>query len=90
MLQAQGIHLEIGNPKNVNKNPVAERAIEELGRECVSLYGGPVSKATLALSTANFNSRICRDGISARELWTRCDQITGDQLNFTNRDIIHS
>ena len=72
MLQFHGITLDVGRIKNPNKNPVAERAIEELGLELLSLNpeGGPMSKVTLALATANINSRIRRDGLSAREVWT--------------------
>ena len=68
--------------KNPNKNPVAERAIEELGLELLNLSpeGGPVSDVTLALATANTNSRIRRDGLSVREVWTQRDQLTGEQL----------
>jgi hypothetical protein len=37
ILQQYGISLIIGNSKNVNKNPVAEKAIEELGLDCLSI-----------------------------------------------------
>ena len=79
ILLSHGITLEIGRVKNPNKNPVAERAIEELGLELLNLSpeGGPVSDVTLALATANTNSRIRRDGLSAREVWTQRDQLTG-------------
>ena len=55
ILLSHGITLEIGRVKNSNKNPVAERAIEELGLEPLNLSrgGGPVSDVTLALATAN-------------------------------------
>ena len=77
-----GIHLELGNVKNVNKNPVAENAIRELGLECLNINpeGGPLSIATLAMATANLNARIRGGGLSAREVWTQRDQITGKQL----------
>ena len=72
ILLSHGITLEIGRVKNPNKNPVAERAIEELGLELLNLSpeGGPVSDITLALATANTNSPIRHDGLSAREVWT--------------------
>jgi len=52
ILFSHGITLEIGRVKNPNKNPIAERAIEELGLELLNLSpeGGPVSDVTLALS----------------------------------------
>ena len=92
ILLSHGITLEIGRVKNPNKNPVAERAIEELGLELLNLSpeGGPVSDVTLALATANANSRIRRDGLSAREVWTQRDQLTGEQLPIVDRQLILS
>ena len=90
ILNQYGISLEMGHAKNVNKNPVAEHAIQEIGVELLHLSpdGGPISKVTLALATANLNSRIRRDGLSARELWTQRDQVTGEQLPIVDREII--
>ena len=53
VLTKNGITLVVGQIKNINKNPVAEHAIEELGRECLRIQpeGGPLSKLTLALAT---------------------------------------
>lgn len=70
ILLSHGLHLKVGTIKNPNNNPVAEHAIEELGLELLNLSpeGGPVSNATLALATANMNSRIQRDGLSVREV----------------------
>ena len=92
ILLSHGITLEIGRVKNPNKNPVAERAIEELGLELLNLSseGGPVSDVTLALATANTNSRIRHDGLSAREVWTQRDQLTGEQLPIVDRQLILS
>ena len=73
---------EIGHVKNVKK-PVAEHAIKELGIELLQLSpgGGLVSTVTLALATANLNSRIRRDDLSARDVWTQRDQITAEQTD---------
>ena len=92
ILLSHGITLEIGRVKNPNKNPVAERAIEELCLELLNLSpeGGAVSDVTLALATANTNSRIQRDGLSAHEVWTQRDQLTGQQLPIVDRQIILS
>ena len=90
LLQQYGIALELGSPKNVNKNPVAERAIDELGLECLHLSpeGSPLTKVSLALAVANMNSRIRKGGLSARELFTQRDQLTGEQLPIGDREII--
>ena len=85
-----GIALEVGQPKNLNKNPVAESAIKELGLECLHLSpeGGPLSKVQVALATASLNARLRRDGLSARDMWTQRDQFTGQQLAIQDRHII--
>jgi hypothetical protein len=90
LLKARSIQLIIGNPKNVNKNPVAERAIEELGLEILRVCpeGVTLSPVTLALATASMNTRIRGHGLSAREVWTQRDQITGEQLPLEDRQII--
>ena len=76
--------------KNVNKNPVAEYAVKELGLECLHICpeDGPVTMVTLALATANMNSRIRHHGLSTKEVWTQHDQVTGDQLALDDRQII--
>lgn len=88
--KAHGIVLDIGRAKNPNKNPVAEKAIQELGRECLNLSpeGGPLRPVTLALVTANLNARIRNNGLSAREVWTQRDQVTGQQLPVEDAQII--
>ena len=92
ILLSHGITFEIGRVKNRNKNPVAERAIEELGLERLNLSpeGGPVSDVTPALATANTNSRIRRGGLSAREVWNQRDHLTGEQLPVVARQLILS
>ena len=44
--------------KKQNKNPVAEKAMQELELELLHLIpeGGPISEINLALSTANMNA----------------------------------
>ena len=90
VLKSHDIILVFGETKNVNKNPVAEYAVKELGLECLHICpeGGPVTMVTLALATANMNSRIRHHGLSAKEVWTQRDQVTGDQLALDDRQII--
>ena len=84
------IQLEIGRAKNLNKNPVAEKAIRELEEEIVRQQptGGPISIVTLALATARLNSRIRGRGLSARELFFQRDQFTNVQLPLSDANII--
>ena len=50
VLLNENITLEVGSPKNVNKNAVAEKAIQELRREIVSISpeGNKISELILA------------------------------------------
>ena len=67
-----------------------EWCITELGTECLHITsnGGPLSRLTLALVTANMKSRIRKVGLSAREVWTQRYQITGVQLPVEDRGLI--
>ena len=89
-LKRVGITLDIGRVKNVNKNPVAEKAIAELEEEILrqTPNGGPISTLTLAVATSRLNSRLRSNGLSARELWTQRDQFTSEQLPISDREII--
>ncbi|CAB3978164.1 Hypothetical predicted protein [Paramuricea clavata] len=89
-LRRHKITVEIGRIKNVNKNPVAEKCIAELGDELlrVSPEGGAVSPVTLAIATANLNTRICDRGLYAREMWYQRDQFTNSQLPISDLHLI--
>ncbi|CAB4039229.1 Retrovirus-related Pol poly from transposon opus, partial [Paramuricea clavata] len=89
-LKRLGLSLEIGRVKNSNKNPVAEKAIAELEEEILrqAPNGGPISTVTLAIATSRLNSRLRREGLSARELWTQRDQFTHNQLPICDRKVI--
>ena len=57
--------LDIGRVKNVNKNPVAEKAITELEEEILrhTPNGGPISTLTLVVATSRLNSRLRSNGL---------------------------
>ena len=88
-LEPLGIFLEIGHPKNINKNSTAEKAIRELREQLVRLcpHGGPVSDATLARATAFLNSSIRYTGRSAKELWLSRDQLSGCNITLDDHNI---
>ena len=69
LLQHQ-IILDIGRIKNINKNPVAEKAIQELIDELQHNDPGrsTVTRSQLAICVAQLNSCIRNQGVSAREL----------------------
>ena len=85
-LKHLNVWLDIGRVKNVNKNPVAEKAVQELEEEFLRQEpgGGQVTSTSLAIATARLNSRLRHQGLSARELWTQRNQFTGDQLPISD------
>ena len=84
------INLELGRTLNKNKNPVIDKGIRELIREFLILQpeGGPVSQLTLSQAVANLNCRYRDIGMSAQEMWTQRDQVSGEQLPIADRDLI--
>ena len=85
-LTSIGITLELGEPKNINRNPVAEKSISELEAEISRIQpsGGKITDLTLAMSVANMNSRIRGSGHTALEMWTRRDMHTREPLNLSD------
>jgi hypothetical protein len=90
LLRQQRITLEIGRAKNANKNPVAEKGIQELEGELLRLepLGGATSSVTLAIATATLNSRILSRGLSAREMLTQRDQFSNHQIPLSDRELV--
>lgn len=86
------ISLEIGSAKNVNKNPVAEKAIQELVQEFLrnDPTGSPVTASALSVAVSALNSRIRSGGLSAVEMWTQRDQFTGEQIPLLDSALIAS
>lgn len=86
-LTNKGIHLDVGRLKNRNKNPIAEKAIQELERELKCEYpeGGPVSSCVLSLVTATLNLRVRNRGLSAKEIVYQRDGFTGEHLNIDDK-----
>ena len=89
-LYKNNIKLELGRTLNKNKVCVVDKGIKELIRELLIIQpeGGPVSSLVLSQAVANLNSRYRSTGMSAQELWTKRDQITGSPLPVEDRDII--
>lgn len=89
-LHQQRLVIEIGRIKNVNKNPVAEKAIQELEQEILRLEptGGSISPLKLSIAVSNLNTRIRNRGLSAREMLTQRDQFTNQQLPVSDRNLI--
>ena len=92
ILSDNNIYLELGRALNPNKNPVAEKCVREMIGELLRLQpeGGPVSSHILSKATANLNSRIRAAGVSAHEMYTQRDQVTGKQLSIEDLEVIQN
>ena len=90
LLKKHRITIELGQAKNPNKNPVTERAVQELETELLRQepLGGAVSPFTLAVATSALNSRIRSHGSSSREMWTQRDQFSNQQLPLADDHLI--
>ena len=90
ILQQQGLVLDFGRVKNPNKNPVAERTVQEIESDLLTHdpSGGAISEVVLATCTARLNSRIRSRGLSAREMFFQRDQFNNDQLPIVDWDLI--
>lgn len=90
LLKRSRITIDLGRTKNVNKNPVGERAIQEMELEILkqSPGGGMITQNTLALATARLNTRIRGSGLSSREMLYQRDQYSNEQLPVMDRNLI--
>ena len=86
------INLEIGEAKNINRNPIAERAISEFHNELCKLKpsGGTITETDLSIILANMNSRIRQSGYSATEVWTQRDMVSGDKIVINDKSLIQN
>ena len=92
ILKQFNISLDIGRVKNPNKNPVAEKAIAELEDEILREEKGqsPLNEVSLAVATARLNTRLRKQGLSSREIWTQRNQFTHEQLPIVDMNIIRA
>ena len=86
------ISIEVGRVKNVNKNPVAERAVQEVQSEILRTtdHGGAITDSTLNDAINTLNSRIRTDGLSAREIFFQRDQYTNAQIPIDDMNFIQT
>lgn len=90
ILTQHGITIDIGRIKNRNKNPIAEKAIQELEDELLRCDPDQpiITDTTLAIVVARLNSRVRHQGLSARELLMKRDQFTHSQLPIDDQHVI--
>ena len=85
LLKKHRIKIELGQAKNPNKNPVAERAVQELETEL--LRQEPLGRA-VSVATSALHSRIRSRGLSSREMCTQRDQFSNQQLTLADDHLI--
>lgn len=88
-LQSYGIILDFGRVKNLNKNPVAEKANQELELEILKIdpSGKAISASVLTRAVHVLNTRIRNSGLSSKEMFFRRDQVSGQQLSFNDSSL---
>ena len=90
-LKDLGIRLDKALAINKNSNPVAEKANRELHECIVSVSSGKkITSDQLATAVSKLNSKPRWSKLSAVELWTGRDMLTGETLTFNQEDIIQS
>ena len=88
-MEADAIFLELGKPKNVNKNVVVDKATRELREQLVrmSAKGGPFSESVLARATSYLNEIIRHTGRLAKEIWVSRDLTSGTNMTLDNSEL---
>ena len=86
-----GIKVSLGNEKNPNKNPVGDKAIQELELEILKLTNSSsaITASCLTQAVCNLNSRIRYNNLSAKEMFFGRDQLDGRRLHFSD-DLLSS
>ena len=84
------INLEIGGVKNSNKNPVADKGIQELQHELQRLEpsDGCITQLTLSIAVSHLNTCIRGRGLSAREMMFQRDQFNNHQIPVCDHELI--
>ena len=84
------IKVVVGRLLNKNKNPAAENSVKEVHKEVLRLTNksGPISKVDLELVLRNINSRIRQHGFSSKEVLFRRQNLTNQELNVEDKNII--
>ena len=78
-----------GYENNPNKNPVADKAIQELELELLKLTNSSsaISASILVQAVCNLNARIRHNNLSAKEMFLGRDQVDGHRLQFSDKTI---
>ena len=90
LLRKHRIELDLGEAKNINKNPIAERAVQELevAIQHQDFHNETINDINLAIATARINNKIRSNGLSAREVFTHRDQFSHNQIPLEDKQVI--
>ena len=89
ILARHNIHVEVGRIKNPNKNPVAERAVQEFENELAKDHPSKVlSPLEVTIICTQINHKIRFPGLSSKEMLTKRDQFSNLQLQVDDVDLI--
>ena len=90
ILRKHRIELDVGREKNINKNPVAERAVQELEEviQRQDFHNAIITESNLAIITARLNNKLRSNGLSSREIFTQRDQFSHQQIPLEDKQII--
>ena len=83
-LEQMNVEVEIGDAKNINRNPIAERAVLDFHEELCKVKpdGGKISNTDLSIILSSINSRIRFSGYSAIEIWTQREMLSGNKIEL--------
>ena len=89
LLTKLNIEIILGDPKNINKNPVAERAIREIEDEIIKIQSADkeITPAVLAQATMTVNNKLRYLGYSSNELYTNTNHFTGEKLELSDSQL---
>ena len=89
VLQKLNIEVVPGDSKNVNKNPVAERAVREIEDEILKIQSPDreITSSILAQATMAVNNKIRYTGYTANELFTNTNSLTGEKLKIEDHKL---
>jgi hypothetical protein len=84
------LYIELGKTKTVNKNPVVDRAMQEVNEHILRLdaCAKAISPVMLARAIASVNSVLCSSGLYSREMLTHSDHFTKSQLLVSDRSLL--
>ena len=86
------ISLEVGRPHNVNKNAIAENAIKEAEKEILKYrpHKKALSDEDLVVVSKIMNDRIRNRGVTAKEILTRRDCVSGKPKDISDKELAES